>query len=120
MDSKRLYGIPNAFGGQDFFDEAGRPVGRSERGIMGDSIYTGTDGSLAGFGSPDLNGSEIVTRPDGSVAGFGTSPLPGGMDFFPADDKPLFGNNSPLFGNDAPSSPFDNDSSSFLNGFSDD
>lgn len=102
MDGKRFFGIPNAFGGQDFYDEAGTFSGRSERGIMGDSIYTNPDGSLAGFGIPDLGGSETVTRPDGSIAGFGASPLPGSMDFFPADDRPLFGND------DSPS-PFDGD-----------
>ena len=87
MKEKHLFGVPNAFGGQDLIDETGATVLRSEASAWGGTVYTKPDGSFAGFGTKDFSGGETITGADGSLAGFSTRDFGFGSDFFLNDDS---------------------------------
>ncbi len=67
MRMKHIYGVENAFGGSDYFDENGQLVGSSVPGIGGGEDFYGNDGTTGHSVDSVFGNGQDIYFSDGKV-----------------------------------------------------
>lgn len=84
------YSQKGLFGDDEYFDASGRYVGFSSEGLLGDKLYFDRNGRNAGFSTEGLLSDEVHFNADGFYAGFSGEGLFGGTNTFLDEDTDFF------------------------------